>query len=188
MEKAKAESEAKYSAAHDDAKVSPTDDPFFLSLHFSLITNLYGNEQRQAHEEHVKELASIRSDLTATQAQLHEAHAAELESLKAVHAIALSDLNADHAKATGDLQDQLDSTIGQGKASGAQIEELTTSSDSLREEAKRLQEELDKVQKEAGSADPALEGELKKARAELQHLNDELAGAKEVSTQDVVFF
>lgn len=88
--------------------------------------------------------------------QQDQAHAAELESLKAVHAIALSELGADHASTIQSLEIQL-------QAAQAQVESAQSA--------------------QTAEASSDMEEELKKAKAELQSVQDELAGAKEVSTR-----
>lgn len=60
------------------------------------------------------------------------------------------------------------------------LESVSTERDALAEEVKRLTAELEGASAKGNEVDPEIEAELKKVKAELQHVSDELAGALEV--------
>lgn len=63
----------------------------------------------------------------------------------------------------------------------AELESVSEERDALAEQVERLKAELEGASARGDEVDPEVEAELKKAKAELQHVSDELAGALEVS-------
>ncbi|OXH37700.1 hypothetical protein J008_02070 [Cryptococcus neoformans] len=163
IDKSKAEFENRCAAAFEDAK-------------------------RAASEEHHKELASIRSELTATHSQLQDAHAAELESLKTSHSTTLATFNADHSSRTSALELSLQAANAQVEQDQVKLESVSAERDALAEELKRLKAELEGASAKGNEVDPEIEAELKKVKAELQHVSDELAGALEMSEMNKAHF
>ncbi|KIR26793.1 hypothetical protein I309_04366 [Cryptococcus deuterogattii LA55] len=170
VEESKTEFENRYAAAFDDAK-------------------------RAAGEEHDKEVASIRSELAAT-----HAHAAKLESLQDSHATTLVTLKDDHMSQISALELSLQAANAQVEQDQVKLETVSEERDALVEQVKRLKIELEDVTASASAgagadasaksdeADSEVEAELKKLKAELQHVSDELAGALEMSEMNKTHF
>lgn len=133
-------------------------------------------------------MASIRSELAAT-----HAHAAKLESLQDSHATTLVTLKDDHMSQISALELSLQAANAQVEQDQVKLETVSEERDALVEQVKRLKIELEDVTASASAgagadasaksdeADSEVEAELKKLKAELQHVSDELAGALEVS-------
>lgn len=131
-------------------------------------------------------MASIRSELAAT-----HAHAAKLESLQDSHATTLVTLKDDHRSQISALELSLQTANAQVEQDQVKLETVSEERDALIEQVKRFKIELEGVTASAGvgadasaksdEADSEVEAELKKVKAELQHVSDELAGALEVS-------
>lgn len=146
--------------------------------------------------EHDKEVASIRAELAATHAQPEDAHAAKLESLQASHATTLAALKNDHNNQLSALELSLQAANAQVEQDQVKLESVSEERDVLVEQVDRLKIELEGATASASAStdadadvggkgnegDSEVEAELKKVKAELQHVSDELAGALEVST------
>lgn len=146
--------------------------------------------------EHDKEVASIRAELAATHAQPEDAHAAKLESLQASHATTLAALKSDHNNQLSALELSLQAANAQVEQDQVKLESVSEERDVLVEQVDRLKIELEGATASASAStdadadvggkgnegDSEVEAELKKVKAELQHVSDELAGALEVST------
>lgn len=144
--------------------------------------------------EHDKEVASIRAELAATHAQPEDAHAAKLESLQASHATTLAALKNDHNNQLSALELSLQAANAQVEQDQVKLESVSEERDVLVEQVDRLKIELEGATASASAdadadvggkgneGDSEVEAELKKVKAELQHVSDELAGALEVST------
>ncbi|WVO14957.1 hypothetical protein L204_102598 [Cryptococcus depauperatus] len=163
IEQSNAESEAKYAVAFENAK-------------------------QTANQEHQQELASIRKDLAATHSQLQAAHQSELDSLKASHATTLSSLGSDHNTAINTLELSLKAANAQIEQDKAKLEEILEEKDHIEEEVRRLKGEAENAKKLDKDGDSEVEEELKRVKAELQHVSDELTGAKEVAEMNKAHF
>lgn len=148
----------------------------------------YEDAKRAAGEEHHKELASIRSEISVTHSRLQDAHTAELESLKASQSTTLATLNADHSSQTSALGLSLQAANAQVEQDQAKLESVSEERDALAEQVERLKAELEGASARGDEVDPEVEAELKKVKAELQHVSDELAGALEMSEMNKAHF
>lgn len=109
-------------------------------------------------------------------------HAAQLGSLRASHATTLAALKSDHSNQLSVLELSLQAANAQVEGDQVKLEGVVEERDVLVEKVKRLENELESAGGKSNEAETEVEAELKKVKAELQHVSDELAGALEVST------
>lgn len=112
-----------------------------------------------------------------------DTHAAKLESLEASHATTLAALKNDHSNQLSALELSLQAANAQVEQDQVRLESVSEERDVLVEQVNRLKIELEGgAGGKSDEGDSEVEAELKKVKAELQHVSDELAGALEVST------
>lgn len=139
------------------------------------------------NEDHVRELATIRAQLTDTHSQISAAHEAEINSLTASHAAALSDAQAEHASAVGLVAEQLAAAEHKARQSaeegGERESVLSGMCERLKGQVEELGSELERVKAEVaqGEEKKEVEERLKRALGEVEGMRDELEGTKSVS-------
>jgi chromosome segregation ATPase len=140
------------------------------------------------NEDHVRELAAIRAQLTDTHSQISAAHEAEITSLTASHAAALSDAQAEHASELGLVAEQLAAAEQKARQSAQEGGEregvLSEMCERLKSQVKELGSELERVKAEVaeGEGKKEVEEKLKRALGEVESMRDELEGTKSVSS------
>lgn len=140
------------------------------------------------NEDHVRELAAIRAQLTDTHSQISAAHDAEITSLTASHAAALSDARAEHASELGVVAEQLAAAEEKARQSAQEGGEregvLSQMCERLKGQVEELGSELERVKAEVaeGEGKKEVEDKLKRALGEVESMRDELEGTKSVSS------
>ncbi len=129
-------------------------------------------------DDHLEQLAAIRSEIGTIRDKLQEAHAAELESLSASQAAKLAKVYEQHTKELYLMQNELNRAQDLAKDKGDRVQEVSG-------ETTRLQQEIERLQKELVTAlffdgDGTLSEELRKARAAEESMREELEGLKQV--------
>lgn len=134
----------------------------------------------------LKIIARLEAQVEESKTEFEHRYAAKLESLQASHATTLAALKSDHSNQLSALELSLQAANAQVEEDQVKLEGVVEERDVLVEQVKRLEIELEGVnaggKSKSNEDDGEVEAELKKVKAELQHVSDELAGALEVST------
>jgi Skp family chaperone for outer membrane proteins len=138
-------------------------------------------------------LAELRESLQTTHRQLSEAHAAEIDAIKAQHATVLADTQAELTVKVRELQDQVAAMRDAAEQGSKSLEEAVRGQSQAEEEMAKKQQELeslraalDRAQEEVAGQEAGGE-EASKLKRLMEDMKDELEGTRQVSREKLAW-